>query len=94
MNVQSAQAFQNASSTKTKQLFGDATAAMTNISPQSLPMSDVEQTEKVNMKVTQNEEEKITEQTVEENPKVERLLHTDNVVQKVPPLKLNSTSSE
>ena len=94
MNVQSAQAFQNASSTKTKQLFGDATAAMTNISPQNLPMPDVEQTEKVNMKVTQNEEEKITEQTVEENPKVERLLHTDNVVQKVPPLKLNSTSSE
>ena len=51
-------------------------------------------TEKINMKVAPNEEEKITDQLLRDNPKVERLLHTANDVNKVPPLKLNNTSSE
>ena len=49
----SAQAFQNAPTTKTKQLFGDATSAMTNISPVPNPQpqpQDLMQTKKINMK--------------------------------------------
>ena len=46
------------------------------------------------MKVAPNEEEKITDQLLRDNPKVERLLHTANDVNKVPPFKLNNTSSE
>ena len=47
------------------------------------------------MKVAENEEEKITDDDAsEENPKVERLLHTANDVNKVPPLNLPNTSSE
>ena len=46
------------------------------------------------MKVAENEEEKITDDASEENPKVERLLQTANDVNKVPPLNLPNTSSE
>ena len=46
------------------------------------------------MKVAQDEEEKITEDALEENLKVERLLQTANDVNKVPPLNLPNTSSE